>query len=259
MSSSLCCSTFTFETWVLMSSNFFRAPNYQINFFKDSKWSAVHQTLWTEMSLWEQGDISPPKSQLPWISTPQKAHLGIRAFRPQIISHSWNFRSKISTWAPPVHSHRFPSPLPPWVLTILQTTYLHHPCLKPGFHMVVNMLWRLLPCCCLTLVLYGNHSTTRIQQVHDKDVTIVDLLWTCCRDKKFSTTVYTYGNAFTSRAKQSHNHYNTFTTNLRLIHNKRMTILTTRVGFLQQSHNSSTITVSLQQVHNKMILCGNQA
>ena len=116
------------------------------------------------------------------------------------------------------------------------------------------------------LVLYGNHFTTRLQQVHDKDVTVVDLLWTCCGDKIFSisttgpqhlqhvhntfTTVYANGNAFTPRAKQSHNHYNTFTTNLRLICNKRTAILTTRLEFLQQFHDRSTITVS-QQVYNR--------
>ena len=94
----------------------------------------------------------------------------------------------------------------------------------------------------------------------------MDLLWTCCGDKNFSisttgprhlqhvhntfTTVYANGNAFTPRAKQSHNHYNTFTTNLRLICNKRTAILTTRLEFLQQFHNRSTITVS-QQVYNR--------
>ena len=67
------------------------------------------------------------------------------------------------------------------------------------------------------------------------------------------TTVYAYGNVITSSMKQSHNHYNMFTTNLRLISNKRTTILTTKPGLMQQPHNRCMITVS-QQVYNRFWL-----
>ena len=78
-------------------------------------------------------------------------------------------------------------------------------------------------------------------------------------------TIYTYGNAFTSRARQSHSHYHTFTTNLRSIPDKRTTVLTTRPGFLQphnhmttsphnsQQLNDHCIVTALQQVYKKMI------
>ena len=101
-------------------------------------------------------------------------------------------------------------------------------------------------------------------------------LWTCCalvvEIRNFLslqqvhnicnmfTTVYTYGNAFTSNVKQSHSHNNTFTTNLQLIqqnnsntHNKaRIPETTSQQGY------DHCIKTSLQQVHNKMILYGNQ-
>ena len=136
---------------------------------------------------------------------------------------------------------------------------------------------RLHPGRGLTLVLYENHSTTRLQQVHDNDVTIVDLKICYLYNKSTTgrqhlqhihnirnmfTTVYAYG--FTSSARQSHNHYKTLTTTLRLIPDKRTTITTTKLGFLQQLHVMTTspqnsrqvydhcVTTTLQQAHNKM-------
>ena len=52
-----------------MSSNVFRSKNYQTNFFKDPKSSAVHQKFFTEPNLW-----------------------GHRIIRPQTISTAPNFK-----------------------------------------------------------------------------------------------------------------------------------------------------------------------
>ena len=69
--------------------------------------------------------------------------------------------------------------------------------------------------------------------------------------------------SFSQVQKHSHNHYNTFTTNLRLIdtrqkyynaHNKARIPAT-----ISQQGHYHCITKSLQQVHNKMSLYGNQA
>ena len=79
------------------------------------------------------------------------------------------------------------------------------------------------------------------------------------------TTVYIYGNAITLSAKQRHSHYNTFATNLRLIHIKSGTVLTARLGFLQQPQQftqydkkSTTITTGLRLLYHNTSTTGSQ-
>ena len=141
--------------------------------------------------------------------------------------------------------------------------------------MVVNVLWTCCEGC--NLVLDRNHSTTRLQQVHDKDVTIVDLLWTRCREN----ILYLFNRSTTFATCSQHVHSGlhiwkllyvkckTIPQPLQHVHNK-LTIDIQQTNYnthnkaripatiLQQVHDYC-ITTGVQQVHNKMILYGNQA
>ena len=96
------------------------------------------------------------------------------------------------------------------------------------------------------------------KQDQKKSTAMLYLSWTCCelvlKIEKFLSLRQVHNicnmfrtsatcsqqlshNAFTSSAKQSHNHYNTYTTNLRLMPGKSITILTTR---LLLPHNNMT-------------------
>ena len=67
LSSSTCCSTFTFETFVIMSTNFFRTSNYQTNFFRPQIVSCplkifglikrVYGDIEISQENWKQSDI----------------------------------------------------------------------------------------------------------------------------------------------------------------------------------------------------------
>ena len=183
---------------------------------------------------------------------------------------------------------------------------------KPGFHSAVNVLWT---CCEVVVIVVSllwinfsfiwkslpNKTKTNPRQCCNSRGLVVEKLFYPYNKSttgsqhlqhvhnihnmfKTSTTCSQHFTGMETSlrlsAQQSHNHYITFTTNWRLIPNKRTEILTTRSEFLQQPHKKDRIpatasqqhdkkstkfttglciTTTLQQVRNKMILYGNQA